>query len=160
MRLELICLNPAELNAFKTAGRLNAYPGLNAEILPAVVAEAALARLEQGEAWQWCAPQLFVESGTVLGAACFKTAPTAGTVDIGYGVAARYEGRGVATAGVRLLVELAFAAPEVASLTAATSPANLASQRVLEKNAFTATGQHLDPEDGLIIGWRRSRAAD
>src|SRR5579862_9685032 len=54
-----------------------------------------------------------------------------GTADVGYRVAQRAAGRGVATAGVRELCRLAASAHGVRKLRARTTKENVASQRVL-----------------------------
>lgn len=59
--------------------------------------------------------------------------------DVGYRVAQAVAGRGLATAAVRELCRLA-AARGVRTLTARTSLANVASQRVLTKAGFLPTG--------------------
>jgi RimJ/RimL family protein N-acetyltransferase len=63
-----------------------------------------------------------------------------GTADLGYRVAERVAGRGVATAAVRELSRLAVSRHGVRKLRAATSDANVASQRVLIKAGFVLTG--------------------
>ena len=59
-----------------------------------------------------------------------------GTAVLGYRVAQRVAGRGVATAAVRELCELAAAQHGLRTLKAATSRDNVASQRVLAKAGF------------------------
>ncbi|OIJ64359.1 GNAT family N-acetyltransferase [Streptomyces mangrovisoli] len=63
-----------------------------------------------------------------------------GTAELGYRVAERVAGRGVATETVRRLCELAARRHGVRTLRAATSCANIASQRVLIKTGFVETG--------------------
>jgi [ribosomal protein S5]-alanine N-acetyltransferase len=60
--------------------------------------------------------------------------------DLGYRVAEHAAGRGVATAAVRDLCALAAAQYGLRSIRAATSLANVASQRVLAKSGFVPTG--------------------
>jgi ribosomal-protein-alanine N-acetyltransferase len=64
-----------------------------------------------------------------------------GTADVGYRVAERVAGRGVATAGVRELSRLAASEHGVRRLRARTAHENLASQRVLAKLGFVADGE-------------------
>ena len=59
------------------------------------------------------------------------------TADVGYRVAERVSGKGVATSGVRALCRLARDDLGLSTLTATTSDANVASQRVLVKAGFT-----------------------
>lgn len=63
-----------------------------------------------------------------------------GTAELGYRVAQRVAGRGVATANVRELSRLAAAQYGLRTLRAETSHENVASQKVLEKAGFVAVG--------------------
>ena len=64
-----------------------------------------------------------------------------GTADVGYRVAKRVAGRGVATAGVRELCRVAASEHGVRTLRARTTHENVASQRVLVKVGFVAKGE-------------------
>jgi ribosomal-protein-alanine N-acetyltransferase len=63
------------------------------------------------------------------------------TAEVGYRVAERVAGRGVATAGVRELCRLAASEHGVRKLRARTTHENVASQRVLAKAGFVADGE-------------------
>ncbi|HXJ24763.1 MAG TPA: GNAT family N-acetyltransferase, partial [Streptosporangiaceae bacterium] len=63
-----------------------------------------------------------------------------GTAVLGYRVAQRAAGRGVATASVRELCQIAAARHGLRTLRAATSHDNAASQRVLAKAGFVPVG--------------------
>jgi ribosomal-protein-alanine N-acetyltransferase len=63
-----------------------------------------------------------------------------GTAEVGYRVAERVAGRGVASSTLRELCELATTRYGLQTLRAATSNENIASQRVLEKAGFVAVG--------------------
>jgi [ribosomal protein S5]-alanine N-acetyltransferase len=67
----------------------------------------------------------------------------AGTAELGYRVAQQVAGRGVATATVESLCQLAANQYGVRHLRAATSFENVASRRVLEKAGFTTAGPAL-----------------
>ncbi|MFL6073502.1 MAG: GNAT family N-acetyltransferase [Mycobacteriales bacterium] len=69
-----------------------------------------------------------------------------GAADVGYRVAEAVAGRGVATATVRELCGLAVERHGLRTLRAATSLANVASQKVLTKAGFVAVGP-ADPAD-------------
>jgi ribosomal-protein-alanine N-acetyltransferase len=69
-----------------------------------------------------------------------------GTAELGYRVAQRVAGRGVATANVRELCRLAAAQYGLRTLRAATSRENVASQKVLTKAGFVPVGP-ADPAD-------------
>ncbi|MER6343415.1 GNAT family N-acetyltransferase [Streptomyces sp. NPDC001595] len=63
-----------------------------------------------------------------------------GSAELGYRVAARAAGRGVATAAVRLVCAAAGTAYGLRSLTAVTTLDNVASRTVLARTGFTAVG--------------------
>jgi [ribosomal protein S5]-alanine N-acetyltransferase len=88
-----------------------------------------------------CAYYVLVdEDGAVLGR--FNLFDLAeGSADLGYRVAQRAAGRGVATAAVLELCRRAPAEHGLRSLRAGTSAENVASQRVLEKAGFTQDGE-------------------
>jgi ribosomal-protein-alanine N-acetyltransferase len=71
-----------------------------------------------------------------------------GTAELGYRVAERVAGRGVATAAVRELCRLAVARHGLRELRAAASNANVASQKVLAKAGFVPAG----PADPAGLG--------
>jgi ribosomal-protein-alanine N-acetyltransferase len=60
---------------------------------------------------------------------------------LGYWVDREHNGRGLATAAVGEMIEFAFGGLELHRLEAGTLPDNVASQRVLEKNAFERLGR-------------------
>src|SRR5260370_23546543 len=88
---------------------------------------------------------LVAEDGSVLGRFNLVFAGD-GTANLGYRVAQRVAGRGVATASVRELCELAAARHGLRTLRAATSRENAASQKVLAKARVLPTGP-ADPSD-------------
>ena len=63
-----------------------------------------------------------------------------GTARVGYRVAERVAGQGVATSGLRALCRLARDTFGLLALNASTSQENVASQRVLLKAGFTYAG--------------------
>jgi [ribosomal protein S5]-alanine N-acetyltransferase len=67
-----------------------------------------------------------------------------GVAEVGYRVAERVAGRGVATQGLSSLCRKAAEDHGLRTLTAGTSTANVASQRVLEKVGFASTGVRVD----------------
>ena len=97
---------------------------------------AMLAEQEAGA----CAFYLLVaEDGSVLGRFNLFNIGN-GTADLGYRVAEHVAGRGVATATVRELCQLAEARYGLHTLRAATSHDNAASQKVLAKAGFVPVG--------------------
>jgi ribosomal-protein-alanine N-acetyltransferase len=82
---------------------------------------------------------LVAEDGSVLGRFNLVFAGE-GTAELGYRVAQHAAGRGVATATVRDLCQLAAARHGLRTLKAATSRQNAASQKVLAKAGFVPVG--------------------
>jgi RimJ/RimL family protein N-acetyltransferase len=90
---------------------------------------------------------LVAEDGSVLGRFNLVFAGD-GTAELGYRVAQRAAGRGVATATVRELCRLAAARHGLRTLKAATARENAASQKVLTKAGFVPVG----PADPAHLG--------
>jgi len=90
---------------------------------------------------------LVAEDGSVLGRFNLYEIKD-GTAELGYRVAQRVAGRGVATAAVLELCRLAAARHGLRTLTAATSRENIASQKVLAKAGFVPVG----PADPAHLG--------
>ena len=82
---------------------------------------------------------LVAEDGSVLGRFNLYRLQD-GTAELGYRVAEPVAGRGVATAAVRELSRLAVSRHGLRELRAATSNANVASQKVLTKAGFVPVG--------------------
>ncbi|MEU3875058.1 MULTISPECIES: GNAT family N-acetyltransferase [Streptomyces] len=73
-----------------------------------------------------------------------------GTAELGYRIAERAAGRGVATAAVAQARRLAGTVYGLSALTARTTLDNVASRTVLERNGFTVVGDvRLDGRPGL-----------
>lgn len=104
---------------------------------------------------------VLVEDGSVLGRFSLYELKDA-TAQLGYRVAQHVAGRGVATATVRELCQLAATRYGLCALTAATSYESVASLRVLTKAGFVPVG----PADPADIGgkqgtlYRRNLAAE
>jgi [ribosomal protein S5]-alanine N-acetyltransferase len=82
-----------------------------------------------------------------------------GTAELGYRVAERVAGRGVATASVRELCGLAAREHGLRTLRAETSHENVASQKVLEKAGFVAVGP-ANPGGQPGTGYERDLGGD
>ena len=120
--------------------------------------DALLAEQDAGK----CAFHVLIdEEGSVLGRFNLYEIRD-GTAELGYRVAERAAGQGVATATVRDLCRLAASRYGLRTLRAATSHDNVASQRVLAKAGFVPVG----PADPAEIGgkqgtwYERDLAAD
>ena len=95
----------------------------------------------------------------VVGLCSFTGAPsTDGTVEIAYGIAPDYRGRGYATEAAQALVDYAFASGLVRTIRAHTLPKYNASTGVLLKCGFTLVGEVTYPEDGVVWRWQRQGA--
>jgi ribosomal-protein-alanine N-acetyltransferase len=93
---------------------------------------------------------LVAEDGSLLGRFNLEFVGD-GVATLGYRVAEQTAGRGVATATVRDICSLAASRHGVSTVRAATSRANVASQRVLLKAGFLQAG----PADPADIGGRQ-----
>ncbi len=78
---------------------------------------------------------------TLVGSGGFMGPPdAAGCAELGYSIAAEWQGRGLATELVAGLVQQAAATGQVRRLVAHAQPENLASQKVLLANGFASSG--------------------
>ncbi len=87
----------------------------------------------------------------VVGWGGFKGAPVDGTVELGYEISADVQGRGLATAAVRAMLDEAFADPDVDRVMAHTLAEPNASNHILEKLGFTRTAELMDGDQPV---WR------
>ena len=127
---------------------------------PAFVAARALKLLAAGHPTPWATTFLIVENEDhkIVGACGFKDAPMNGRVQVGYGVAPLAQGKGAATAALKLLMEMAFRAGEK-EVMAEILPTNQASARVVEKLGFAVVGSRVDNEGEYVVQWvKRSEA--
>lgn len=101
-----------------------------------------------GEALELFSPHQVVFMETVVGTVgCHRPPGADGSVEIGYGLVPEWQGRGLATAAVALLVRRLFEA-RIATVLACTDKHNLASQAVLRRNNFQIAGVG---RDGSIL---------
>jgi RimJ/RimL family protein N-acetyltransferase len=82
--------------------------------------------------------------GAVVGGIGFHGPPRDGLVEVGYGVVPSVRGRGVATAALRLMLDLAAGHEQVKRVCGRTTPENVASQRVMLAAGLQPAGR--DPE--------------
>jgi RimJ/RimL family protein N-acetyltransferase len=164
--LDLRPLSPAELLAlregdeqFTAESRLKTADGLRAMLVSDEVSPAWLDRLRTAvdrDAWQFGFVVLEKMTGVAVGAAGFKGPPDDdGVVEIAYGIAPAYAGRGYATQVANGLVEFASKDDRVRRIRAHTLPERNASTSVLTKSGFELLGAVEDPEDGLVWRWER-----
>ena len=80
------------------------------------------------------------EDGRVVGdCGTFGPPDDQGRVEIGYGLAAPFRGRGLGTEAVRALVDWLVTLPDVREVTASVEVGNEPSRRLLERLGFTLT---------------------
>jgi [ribosomal protein S5]-alanine N-acetyltransferase len=166
IRLQLTPFDPAHLLAliegtepFEACFGLPAAEGLRAFIVSEDVSPAWLAQLRASstpDPWLHGYAVVDRECRAVVGMVGFKGAPDAeGIVEIGYGIAPGFEGRGYATEAARAVVAFALGDHRVIRVRAHTLPTPNASTRVLAKCGFQRIGEVEDPEDGLVWRWER-----
>jgi RimJ/RimL family protein N-acetyltransferase len=98
---------------------------------------------------------MMIAGDEVVGLCGFKALPTRdGEIELGYGVSKSRQRLGHATAAVAAVVEATRGNPAVRTIIALTATANLASQKVLDRNGFQHIGMRIDPEDGEVLLWR------
>lgn len=90
-------------------------------------------------------------TGDVIGGVGFFGPPTAGVVEIGYGIVESRRNQGCATEAVRAMIHFALGHPEVAQVKASVEAANVASVRVLQKVGMVLAA-HDGAELRFVIG--------
>jgi RimJ/RimL family protein N-acetyltransferase len=113
---------------------------------------------QEPDPWRFGFFVVHQQTGAAIGMAGFKGPPDAsGTVEIAYGIAPSFEGRGYATEAAAALVLFAFRRAEASLISAHTLPETNGSTRVLTKCGFRHVGTVVDPEDGTVWRWELSR---
>lgn len=113
----------------------------------------------RNDADPWGAHLIFdVADGSLVGLGGFKGAPDDGAVEIGYAIAPSRQGRGLATAAARSLLERARAGA-VRTVLAHTLAETNPSTSVLTRCGFTRTETLADDELGVDV-WRWTLALD
>ncbi len=147
---------------FEQKTGLRAAEGLRDMYVSEDVSPGWLAQLraaKETDFWQHGFAIIDRESGTVIGGAGFKGPPdAAGMVEIAYGLAPGFRGRGFATEAAAALTAFVSKQENIRLVRAHTLPTANASTRVLAKCGFRHVGEVVDPQDGLV--WRWERPAD
>jgi RimJ/RimL family protein N-acetyltransferase len=160
MPIKLVPLDLAHLAALEAdPSRFDGKPVAGGALPPPAILAKAIDALRIGKPGLWHSPFVFVDErlDQVVGSGGFKGVPVDGRVEIGYGVAAAFRGSGFGTAGVRALLQAAFAQHDVATVCAETAIDNVASRRVVEKAGFRHVGQRATDDDGVVDRWQKSR---
>lgn len=110
-------------------------------------------------AW-WSYLVIHTADRALIGLAGYKGQPDAeGRVEIGYGIAPAYRGRGYATETAQGLIDHAFAQAGVLKVWAHTLAEANASFHVLQKCGLEKIAELDDPDDGAIWRWQILKAA-
>ena len=121
------------------------------------VSEPFLERLRfatESDPWKDGFGVVHLADNLLIGLCSFSGPPSQeGAVEISYGIAPSYRGRGFATEAAQLIVARAFDDERVRTVQAHTLPEHNASTKVLEKCGFRWQGELMHPEDGLIWRW-------
>ncbi len=112
----------------------------------------ALRLAAQGSGLCW----LVILDGLVIGDCGTHGPVSAGTVEIGYGLAAPYRGRGYGNQVVSTLADWLVSQADVAEVIAHTDAGNIPSRRVLERAGFRLTGEQ-DGECRYVLCGRNPR---
>ena len=144
---------------FENIAGLRVADGIRDQMLGA--STEFVARVEaakQSDPWQFGFAVIQKVDNVVIGTCGFPGPPDSdGVVEIAYGIAPAYQGKGYATEAARALIDFAIRDPRVKTICAHTLAERTASTRILEKCSFRKTGDAVDPENNLAV-WRWERA--
>jgi ribosomal-protein-alanine N-acetyltransferase len=163
-RIKLLAHTPEHLRALAEGPRvyelqfgMAVADGVREFLTGAEVSEAFLARLRSAasaDSWRDGFGVVQLADNRLIGLCSFNGPPDAeGAVEISYGIAPGYAGRGYATEAAQLLIAQAFSDRRVRRVLAHTLPERNASTRILEKCGFKHCGELVDPVDGPIWCW-------
>ena len=106
--------------------------------------------------WQFGFAVIHKIDNRLIGMCSFTGSPDSnGVVEIAYGIAPDYQGKGYATEAANAVVQFAIDSGQVAIIRAHTLPEISASTRVLEKCGFHRAGEAID--EGMTV-WRWERS--
>lgn len=153
--LDLRQLESLEVDAFHLDGMRVAIGALP----PRFILEGAVSALHEGRPPVWFSLYAFIDNrlDQVVGTGGFKGFPVDRRVEIGYGVAEELRGKGLATAAVRELLQIAFSDTGVVEVYAETAGDNVPSRRVVEKAGFRHLGRRATDADGIVDQWLISK---
>ncbi|MES2101928.1 MAG: GNAT family N-acetyltransferase [Pseudomonadota bacterium] len=164
MRLTLMPLTERDLHELIDApaafARRHALTIAEGACAPAFIYGRALTNMQAAPEWAGVlSTRLYVLDGerVVVGSGGVKAPPLDdGEVEIGYGMAPAWQGRGLATQAARRLTDEALA-HGASRVSAFTTPENAASWRLLQRIGFRRDGETVDPDDGLVWRWVHDR---
>jgi RimJ/RimL family protein N-acetyltransferase len=152
--LQVLCTSPAEFENLFQVGLAEGYVEGEGAL------EYAVERmLENPPQAGWWAPLLLVhrEDRQVIGLGGFRGPPVDGAVEIGFGVAPAYRGRGLAGEACQAMVDWALADPHIQVVRAHTLAEKGATTAILTRCGLRKVAELLDGEDGLIWRWEREK---
>lgn len=165
-RISLVLHTPEHLRAllegsevYERRFHMKVAAGVRDFLIGPEVSADFLARLKsnpQPDPWKDGFGVLHTAEDTIIGFASFTGPPTPdGMVEIAYGIAPGYQGRGYATEAAQALIAYASATGKVRTICAHTLPEHNASTKVLQKCGFTFFGEIEHPEDGAVWRWEK-----
>jgi RimJ/RimL family protein N-acetyltransferase len=166
LRTEHLLLVPAQIVHLESLiDGQSAYDGLYSSVADGYLEfsgalEQALDDLKSGANQPEWATHLFTypEDDRLIGLGGYHSAPnTEGVVELGYGIAPAYRGRGFATEAAQALIDHAFSYDEVRIVIAHTLARASASTRVLMKVGLLPVTEMIDPQEGPIWRWEIRR---
>ncbi|HKQ36959.1 MAG TPA: GNAT family N-acetyltransferase [Verrucomicrobiae bacterium] len=148
------------IEEFENTAGLRVGDGIREQLLSA--STEFMKRLEtakQSDPWQFGFGIIHRIDNVLMGMCGFPGPPNAdGLVEIAYGIAPRYQGRGYATEAARALIRFALSDARVTKICAHTLPESNASTRVLEKCGFKKISETVDSENNQPV-WRWEKAS-
>jgi RimJ/RimL family protein N-acetyltransferase len=149
---------------FEEVTGLRAADGLRSMFVSGDASEEWLASLRQHHApdpSRFGFRVMLGRENLIVGTSGFKTAADdVSVLEIAYGVAPPYEGRGYATEVAAALTDYAFNEAGVDLVIAHTLAEPNASTRVLTKCGFVKVMEFVDPDDGPVWRWETSRGLE
>ena len=143
---------------FENTAGLRVADGIRDQLLSA--SADFMTRLEtakQSDRWQFGFAVIHKIDNILIGMGGFPGPPDSeGVVEIAYGIAPSYQGKGYATEVANMLIDFASREKSVRLLCAHTLAETNASTRVLSKCGFKKVGGTVDPENNLPV-WRWER---
>ncbi|HWM19917.1 MAG TPA: GNAT family N-acetyltransferase [Ilumatobacteraceae bacterium] len=112
----------------------------------------ALDAVRAGAEIEWGTHLLFDDQGVLVGIGGWKGEPVDGVAELGYAVAPRRQGQGIASAAVRVLVDRGRAAG-LRRVVAHTLPEESASTSVLRRCGFVNVGEVGEQDGGAVWRW-------
>lgn len=167
-RISLVLHTPEHLWAllegaevYERQFHMKVAPGVRDFLIGPEVSADFLARLKSNpppDPWKDGFGVLHTAEDTIIGFGSFTGPPTSdGMVEIAYGIAQGYQGRGYATEAAQALIAYASATGKVRTICAHTLPEQNASTRVLLKCGFALSGEVIHPTDGPVWRWELRR---